>query len=209
MSEPLGISLDIPGIWYDMYTRLIPGSIFVGFLKYNEIITNIIPSTGVTPHMLRHSSATYYANRLKNPYKLCYRYGWTIASNMVNRYLDRDGILEEETPSVVKVDEISAAQKLNQGLREELSLVRESYSKLNEQFEKIKAESDGVQTGKGLMKILMGLAKKQKEMSEALQQITGKKFDVVLPPLPAEDQSTFRGCGVVNSRSASRKAEMS
>ena len=38
----------------------------------------------VTPHMLRHSSATFYANKLKNPYKLCYRYGWTMASEMVS-----------------------------------------------------------------------------------------------------------------------------
>jgi len=135
----------------------------------------------VTPHMLRHSSATFYANKLKNPYKLCYRYGWTMASDMVNRYLDREGILEEETDSVVKADEISTASRQNQALKEELSLVRESHSELAEQFEKLKEELDGIQSGKGFMKLLLGVVKQQQEMSEVLRQVSGKKFDVVLP----------------------------
>jgi|GEM_PF-833519 len=135
----------------------------------------------VTPHMLRHSSATFYANKLKNPYKLCYRYGWTMASDMVNRYLDREGILEEETPVVVKADEISTANRQNQVLTEELSLVKESYSELNEQFQKLKEDMDGIRSGKGFMKLLLGVAKQQREMSEVLRQVSRKKFDVVLP----------------------------
>ncbi|MCK4820179.1 site-specific integrase, partial [bacterium] len=110
----------------------------------------------VTPHMLRHSSATFYANKLKNPYKLCYRYGWTMASNMVNRYLDREGILEEETATVVKNDELANAGRQNQALREELSLVKESYSELTERFEKLKEDLDGIRSGKGFMKLLLG-----------------------------------------------------
>ena len=135
----------------------------------------------VTPHMLRHSSATFYANKLKNPYKLCYRYGWTMASDMVNRYLDREGILEEETPVVVKADEISTANRQNQALKEELTLVKESHSELNEQLQKLKEDMDGIRRGKGFMKLLMGVAKQQKQMSEVLEQVSGRKFDVVLP----------------------------
>jgi len=134
----------------------------------------------VTPHVLRHSSATYYANKLKNPYKLCYRYGWTMASDMVNRYLDREGILEEETAAVVKNDEISVANRQSQVVKEELSLVKESYSELTEQFEKLKEELDGIRSGKGFMRLLLGVVKQQQEMSEVLRQVSGNKFDVVL-----------------------------
>ncbi|MFH1891426.1 MAG: tyrosine-type recombinase/integrase [Candidatus Zixiibacteriota bacterium] len=135
----------------------------------------------VTPHMLRHSSATYYANRLKNPYKLCYRYGWTMASNMVNRYIDREGILEEETPGIVKTDEISSANRENRTLKEELSLVKESHSELGEQFQELKEELSALESGKGVMTLLLRLAEQQKQMSEFLEKVSGKKFDIVLP----------------------------
>lgn len=135
----------------------------------------------VTPHMLRHSSATYYANRLKNQYKLCYRYGWTMASNMVNRYIDREGILEVETPEIVKNDEISTANRENQALKEELSIVKESHSELGEQFQKLKEELGALGSGKCIMTLLLSLARQQKQMSEVLEEVSGRKFDVVLP----------------------------
>ncbi|MBI1972469.1 tyrosine-type recombinase/integrase [Candidatus Woesearchaeota archaeon] len=45
----------------------------------------------VYPHLIRHTSATYWANRL--PYfKFCKRFGWTLTSKMPQRYIDRQGI---------------------------------------------------------------------------------------------------------------------
>jgi integrase len=43
------------------------------------------------PHLLRHSSATYYATRL-NRQELCYRYGWRFSSNMPDVYISRAGM---------------------------------------------------------------------------------------------------------------------
>jgi hypothetical protein len=135
----------------------------------------------VTPHMLRHSSATFYANKLKNQYKLCYRYGWTMSSNMVNRYLDREGLLEEETASVVKTDEISNATRANKNLSEELILVRESQSEMVKRYEELKKELESLQSGKGILSLLMSLSRRQEEMSSVLGQLTGQKFDIILP----------------------------
>ena len=112
-----------------------------------------------------------------------------MASDMVNRYLDREGILEEETATTVKADELSSAARQSQVLKEELSLVKESYSELTEQFEKLKEELGAIRSGKGFMTLLMDLAKQQKQMSEALEQVSGKKFDVVLPNRLVEDRS--------------------
>ena len=45
------------------------------------------------PHLLRHASATYWANKL--PYfKFCKRFGWTMTSGMPQRYIDRAGVDE-------------------------------------------------------------------------------------------------------------------
>jgi len=82
---------------------------------------------------------------------------------------------------VVKADEISTAKRQSQALHEELSLVKESYSELNEQFQKLKEDMDGIRSGKGFMKLLLNVAKQQQEMSEVLRRVSGKKFDVVLP----------------------------
>jgi integrase len=42
-------------------------------------------------HLFRHSSATYFANRL-NRQELCIRYGWKFSSNMPDVYIARAGV---------------------------------------------------------------------------------------------------------------------
>jgi integrase len=135
----------------------------------------------VTPHILRHSSATYYANLLKSPYKLCYRYGWSMASQMPKRYIDREGIIEEETPDLVRVNDISKLEKQNQDLKEEISMVKESNSNLTDQIEKIKNELNQLHRGKDLIKVLLSAMKLNREKSKILNQTTDNKFDIVLP----------------------------
>ena len=49
----------------------------------------------VHPHLLRHSSATYYATKL-NRQELCYRYGWRFSSNMPDVYISRAGMESKE-----------------------------------------------------------------------------------------------------------------
>lgn len=140
----------------------------------------------VTPHMLRHSSATFYANRLKNPYKLCYRYGWTMSSKMVDRYLDREGILEEETPGVVRADEIGRANRQSEMLREEVVLLREAQSDLAARHQEVSEDLTAIKSGKGIMGILADLVRQQREMAQVLKELSGRDFDVIL------DESSLR-----------------
>lgn len=111
----------------------------------------------VAPHMLRHSSVTYYAPRLKNRYQLCYRYGWAMSSKVVDRYLDREGIMEEETPVLIKTDEIGTVNKENSKLKEELSLLRETNSQVMGQLNELKVKLEALENGKGLIKLLLSL----------------------------------------------------
>jgi site-specific recombinase XerD len=74
----------------------------------------------VYPYLLRHSSVTYYCNKLTQ-YQLCYRYGWSMASAQPARYIDREGIHEQETAKIIKTDEISRIHEENQTLKEDVT----------------------------------------------------------------------------------------
>jgi len=135
----------------------------------------------VIPHILRHSSATYYTKYL-NHFQLCYRYGWSMTSKMPDRYIDREGMVEEKISDLVKTNELSILEKKNQGLKEEISLMKENNSQINLELEKLKVEMNNVYKGKNFMKLLISLSNQQRQMAEEIENLTGKKFDVVMIP---------------------------
>lgn len=69
----------------------------------------------VYPHLLRHSSATYWSNKLPW-FKLCKRFGWTMTSSMPRRYIDREGVDEVEIAKVYHEDERVKLVKENEYL---------------------------------------------------------------------------------------------
>jgi site-specific recombinase XerD len=83
----------------------------------------------VYPHLLRHSSATYYCHML-NQYQLCYRYGWTMSSKQPARYIDREGIHEEKTAELVKDDDMGKLKKAVQETNENYAGLKEDYEAL-------------------------------------------------------------------------------
>lgn len=65
----------------------------------------------VYPHLLRHTSATYWANKL--PYfQFCKRFGWTMTSDMPKKYIDRAGV--DEIGAMKEYTTIKPAQPLVQ-----------------------------------------------------------------------------------------------
>lgn len=86
----------------------------------------------ITCHILRHSSATHYSKRMK-PYPFCYRYGWTIGSNMARRYIDRNLLGEEEQEKLVNIIEDEKIQKLEA----EIEMIKQHYKKLIQDYDKI------------------------------------------------------------------------
>lgn len=147
-------------------------------IRYDAIRTSLyrlgtrVLNKRVTPHVLRHSSATYFANKL-NHYQLCNRYGWTMSSDQVNRYIDRAGILEEETTKLIREDETNTTLTENESLREEIMLLKEQRSNDNT-TEKSSSESEG------LMSIVTNMIRKQDSMQRVLDDLSGKPFDVVM-----------------------------
>jgi len=64
----------------------------------------------ITPHLFRHSSATYYATRL-NRQELCYRYGWAFSSDMPDVYISRAGMESKELDEKFKSTELEELQR--------------------------------------------------------------------------------------------------
>lgn len=52
-------------------------------------------------HRFRHASATFYA-RFLTSWALCSRYGWTMNSKAVQRYVDASGVLAHDTANIVR-----------------------------------------------------------------------------------------------------------
>jgi len=94
----------------------------------------------ITPHLMRHSSATYYASRL-NRQQLCVRYGWAFSSNMPDIYIQRAGVDDERISEEIKqerysdlLDEITKLKETNKTLRESDKVFAEKFMKFLQVF---------------------------------------------------------------------------
>ncbi len=112
------------------------------------------------PHALRHSSATYYANKLKNTIKLDVRYGWVIGSDMSRRYVDRNGINEEETADIIEKGDYNTLSKSNTELKEKVALLENDVSKNDEEMDDIR---EGIKKLGKTFKLLIDKIKLQDE----------------------------------------------
>jgi len=133
----------------------------------------------ITPHLLRHSSATYYANLL-NHQQLCYRYGWTMASNMPNRYLDREGIFEKETVDVVKKNDLSNFEDKNKKLEEEISMLKHTNQNILDEFKELSNKYNDIFQGKNFMSLLKSFAQNKEEKEKGVEVFYGKEFDFIV-----------------------------
>lgn len=97
----------------------------------------------ITPHVIRHSSATYFASILKNPIQLQYRFGWSLAdSKMAHRYIDANEIMEEESSKVIKHETISDLKEENDKLKMRLTELENTFKQY--MFEQIKKRKEKV-----------------------------------------------------------------
>ena len=85
-------------------------------------------------HLLRHSSATYYASKL-NRQQLCYRYGWKFSSDMPDVYISRAGMNNKE------LDEKFEGTELGE-LKTQLSKEEFERKKMQEDFGNKEKEYD-------------------------------------------------------------------
>ncbi len=87
-------------------------------------------------HLLRHSSATYYAAKL-NRQQLCYRYGWKFSSDMPDVYISRAGMNNKELDEKFESTEMGEVKaQLSKAEFERKKMKEESDSREKEYAEK-------------------------------------------------------------------------
>ncbi|MBN1469877.1 MAG: site-specific integrase [Fusobacteriaceae bacterium] len=114
----------------------------------------------ISPHTLRHSSATYYATIIKEYGKFCYRYGWRMGSPMAEYYLDKTGKYDEGVADSVEGDEISKYKHSLERLQEKNSRREEEFVSLRTEMSKLQQSNMVFQ--KAIVKVLKGFADKDK-----------------------------------------------
>ena len=88
----------------------------------------------VNLHMLRHTSATYWAPKM-NRYQLCAKYGWTFSSDMPDRYIERKGIIFDQIAEKGDVDQTTRLQRENRRLTEKMETLETEYKKMKKVLE--------------------------------------------------------------------------
>ena len=87
-------------------------------------------------HLFRHSSATFFANKL-NRQELCYRYGWAFSSNMPDVYISRSGMQNKELDEKFTNTELGELKaKFNKGEFERKKMQEVFDNREKEYFEK-------------------------------------------------------------------------
>jgi len=122
--------------------------IFLFDMKYNSVL-KLLHRLGeqalkkrVYPHLLRHSSATYYANVIPTAAQFNYMFGWSMHSKMAQRYIDKAGIhadaIAEKTINNVISKERGELKKIfarNKFLEEEVKRQKEKLERVENQVE--------------------------------------------------------------------------
>ena len=83
-----------------------------------------------------------------------------MSSNMVDRYLDREGILEDDTVAAVKTEGTTLLLEENQRLSEGLAVLKEGYQELQDHLGHLQGVIDNLKSGKGIQSLLAQLVTK-------------------------------------------------
>ena len=85
-----------------------------------------------------------------------------MSSNMPNRYLDREGIFEQNITKKIQTNDISNLEKQNQLLKEDVSNLKESNQELSLEFNQLKEKLTNISKGKDFIKLLMAITNSNK-----------------------------------------------
>ncbi|MBW1824713.1 MAG: tyrosine-type recombinase/integrase [Deltaproteobacteria bacterium] len=88
-------------------------------------------------HLLRKSSATYYAPKL-NRQQLCIRYGWKFSSDMPDIYIKRSGVEEDKVKDIILNNDLSKLTKENDEIKTKFGLMKQQLETYKEENDKIK-----------------------------------------------------------------------
>jgi len=104
----------------------------------NRLGKKIIGRT-ISPHTFRHGSVTYYANHLSR-YQLSYRYGWSASSKMPDRYIDMNGLIDDETVTKIAGKNFVKTEEENKELKTKLDVMSSTIGELLKKQEELEKQ---------------------------------------------------------------------
>ena len=127
------------------------------------------------PYLLRHTRLTPLI-RVLSP-KVYEKFAGHSIQTGIKRYahIDNRDVHDEMFSKVYQIKELSEDE---QG---ELKELRQRAQLNTSEIASLRDEVRGMKSGRGFVKLLTELAKRQQQMEEVLREVTGRKFDVVLP----------------------------
>lgn len=87
-------------------------------------------------HLLRHTSATYYSNYLTHS-QLCQRYGWSLTTKVIQRYVSLNGIETPDTIRKLQEKHLELEQQKNSELQKSNSELMLQMQQMSEQFKQM------------------------------------------------------------------------
>jgi len=109
--------------------------------KYMNRIGKQFLGRSISPHTFRHGSATYYANYL-NRYQISYRYGWSASSKMPDRYIDMNGLIDDETVTKIAGENFIKTDNENKELKTKLDVMSSTMADLLKKQQEMEKQLD-------------------------------------------------------------------
>lgn len=118
----------------------------LGYKRCQEVLRELGNKIRVRlyPHLLRHSSATYYANKGLNEFQLNKRYGWSSGSDMGRKYVDSSKIDEkqqakeyEDTKLSELRNQLRKQEEENRIRRDEMDGLKKDNTKFQKMYEEL------------------------------------------------------------------------
>jgi integrase len=119
-------------------------------------------------HLFRHSSATYYADKL-NRQQLCIRYGWTFSSNMPDVYIARSGVDMEELDKKFTGTEVES-------LRHSLTRVEQASQLKDERIQQLEQNLATLQRDLSIVAEILKLNPSRQEIESAVRRRAASAF---------------------------------
>lgn len=109
------------------------------------------------------------------------RLGHSPQSKWLNAYINYLAVNRKKAAKVHFDSSLAELKTELEESRKREKLVCQRLENLRNELSSVAKERESLEAGKGFMSLLMGLAERQRKMSDVLEQVSGKRFDIVLP----------------------------